>query len=47
MTEAKKTKTRAEIDAKDKWDLSKIYSSEELWEKDFESLKQEAPKLKE
>lgn len=45
MTEAKKTKTRAEIDAKDKWDLSKIYNSEDLWEKDFENLKLEAPKL--
>ncbi|NLZ49251.1 MAG: oligoendopeptidase F [Clostridiales bacterium] len=47
MAEAKKTKTRAEIDAKDKWDLSKMYSSDDLWEKDFEGLKQEAPKLKE
>lgn len=47
MTEAKKTKTRAEIDAKDKWDLSKIYSSEDLWEKDFENVKKEAPKLNE
>ena len=47
MSEGKKTKTRAEINDNDKWDLSKIYNSEDLWEKDFEDLKKEGPKLKE
>lgn len=46
MSEAKKVKTRGEICEKDKWDISKIYNSDEQWEKDFKSLKEEALQLK-
>ena len=47
MSEAVKVKTREEIDAKDKWDINKVYPSEELWEEDFKGLKEEAIQLKE
>ena len=34
-----KDKTRDEIDEKYKWDLSKIYISEDEWLKDYEYVK--------
>ena len=40
-------KKREEIREEDKWLVNEIYSSDEVWEKDFEELKTEAPKLKE
>lgn len=46
MSEAVKVKTREEIEAKDKWDINKVYPSEELWEEDFRKLKEEAVQLK-
>ena len=35
-----KDKTRSEVDEKYKWDLSKIYSSEDDWLKDYEYIKE-------
>lgn len=46
MAEAKKVKTREEINEKDKWDINKIYVSDELWESDFKHLKEDAVQLK-
>lgn len=40
-------KNRDEIKEEDKWEIRKIYSSNDEWEKDFTKLKEEAPKLKE
>lgn len=40
-------RARNEIEDKYKWKLDKIYSSEEEWEKSFEAIKKEAPKLME
>ena len=40
-------KKREEIREEDKWLVNEIYSCDEVWEKDFEELKTEAPKLKE
>lgn len=40
-------KKREEINAEDKWKVEKIYASLEEWEKDFNFLKEEAPKLME
>lgn len=39
-------KSRNEIREEDKWDIEKIYKSSADFEKDFEDLKKEAPKLK-
>ncbi|MDP4089814.1 MAG: oligoendopeptidase F [Bacillota bacterium] len=46
MAEAKKVKTRDEISERDKWDINKIYASDEAWEQDFKALKEEALQLK-
>lgn len=40
-----KEKLRSEIDEKYKWDLSVLYSNDSEWEKDYNSLKTEIPKL--
>ena len=45
--EDKVLKKREEIREEDKWLVNEIYSSDEVWEKEFEELKTEAPKLKE
>ena len=42
MSELKK---REDINDRDKWDLEKIYSTPELWEKEFERLKSESKSL--
>ena len=39
-------KSRNEIREEDKWNIEKIYKSSDDFEKDFEALKKEAPKLK-
>ena len=39
-------KSRNEIREEDKWNIEKIYKSSDDFEKDFEELKKEAPKLK-
>lgn len=39
-------KSRNEIREEDKWDIEKIYKSSDEFEKDFEALKKEAPKIK-
>lgn len=39
-------KSRNEIREEDKWNIEKIYKSSNDFEKDFEALKKEAPKLK-
>lgn len=44
MSELRK---REEIEEKFKWNINKIYSNIETWEKDFESLKSQAMKLNE
>lgn len=46
MTEIKKTRTREEIDDKDKWNIEKVYASIEEWEKDFTKLKERSAALK-
>lgn len=38
-------KNRDEIKKEDKWKIEKIYSSNDEWEKDFEKLKKDAPKI--
>ena len=45
--EDKVLKKREEIREEDKWLVNEIYSRDEVWEKEFEELKTEAPKLKE
>ena len=45
MSEVKRVKRREEISEQDKWDIEKVYSSTEEWEKDFSRLKGMAPKL--
>lgn len=45
--EDKVLKKREEIREEDKWLVNEIYSNDEVWEKEFEELKTEAPKLKE
>ncbi|PKR78351.1 oligoendopeptidase F [Halalkalibacillus sediminis] len=40
-------KTREEVPENLTWDLEKIFSTDEEWEKEFESLKQEYPKIAE
>ena len=39
-------KLRSEIDKQYKWDLSKIYPTEEKWNKDFEKLSVEMEQIK-
>lgn len=46
MTENKKISIRDDIKESYKWKISKVYEDEETWEKDFQELKNEAPKLK-
>ncbi len=36
---------RSEIKEEDKWDLTKIYQKEEDWEKDFQEVSKEIPKI--
>ena len=45
--EDKVLKKREEINQADKWTVNEIYPSDEKWEEEFKSLKEEAPKLKE
>ncbi|MCY6959342.1 oligoendopeptidase F [Clostridium brassicae] len=47
MNAVKDLKNREEISKQYKWDISKVYTSIEQWEADFELLKKEALKLKE
>ncbi|GAB6167751.1 oligoendopeptidase F [Clostridium carnis] len=47
MSESKVLKKREEIEERYKWKVNKIFSSDEEWEKAFQDLKEEAPKLKE
>ncbi|WP_055665616.1 oligoendopeptidase F [Desnuesiella massiliensis] len=46
MGEVKKLKTREEISSECKWDIEKVYATNEAWEKDFEILKKKAEKIK-
>ncbi|HSL86739.1 MAG TPA: M3 family metallopeptidase, partial [Bacteroidales bacterium] len=45
VTMSEKVKSRSEIDAKFKWKIEDIYASNELFEKELETLKKEAPVL--
>ena len=45
--ESKVLKKREEIQEQDKWSVNEIYSSDEVWEKEYKELQEEAPKLKE
>ena len=47
MEDNKVVKKREEINLEDKWKLEKIYAHEDAWEKDFNILKKESPKLRE
>ena len=47
MENNKTIKKREEIKSEDKWKLEIVYANEEAWEKDFNLLKEESPKLKE
>lgn len=47
MEDNKVVKKREEINLEDKWKLEKIYANEDDWEKDFNILKKESPKLRE
>ena len=47
MEDSKTVKKREEISLEDKWKLEEIYANEEAWEKDFNLLKEESPKLRE
>ena len=47
MSDLKVLKKREEIEAKDKWKLEEIFTSDEEWENAFKELKEEAPSLKE
>ena len=44
--EDKVLKKREEINESDKWSINEIYSSDEVWEKEYKELQEEAPKLK-
>jgi oligoendopeptidase F len=46
MAEVKKTRTREEIEEKDKWRVDKIYANNEDWEREFSLLKEQAPRLR-
>ena len=41
----KKQLTRNEVDGNYKWDLTKIYENDELWEKDYNKIKEEIKKI--
>lgn len=41
----KKLRTREEVPEKFKWNVAKMYATDELWEKEFEKAKQLVPKL--
>ena len=45
--ESKVLKKREEINTLDKWAVNEIYSNDEVWEKEYKELQEEAPKLKE
>ena len=47
MVDTKVLKAREEISEEFKWKLNKIYANDEVWEKEFEELKNESPKLTE
>ena len=47
MEDNKVVKKREDINLEDKWKLEKIYADEDAWEKDFNILKKESPKLRE
>lgn len=47
MEDNKVVKKREELNLEDKWKLEKIYANEDAWEKDFNILKKESPKLRE
>ncbi len=42
LTEVTRLKTRDEIEADDKWDIEKVYSTTKEWEEDFNKLKEKA-----
>ena len=44
--ESKVLKKREDIQEIDKWSVNEVYSSDEVWEKEYKELKEEAPKLK-
>ena len=44
--ESKVLKKREEIQEQDKWSVNEIYSNDEVWEKEYKELQEEAPKLK-
>ncbi|MCQ2419298.1 MAG: oligoendopeptidase F [Clostridia bacterium] len=45
MADTKKILERSEIKEQDKWAISDIYASDELWQKDLESMKELSEKL--
>lgn len=45
--ESKVVKKRSEIQELDKWSVNEVYSNDEVWEKEYKELQEEAPKLKE
>ena len=45
--DSKTLKKREEISEEYKWKLNKIFSTDEEWEKEFEVLKKESPKIQE
>lgn len=45
--ESKVLKKREEIQDQDKWSINEIYPNDEVWEKEYKELQEEAPKLKE
>lgn len=45
MGEVKKLKTRNEIEAKYKWNVEKMYATDQVWEEDFKKLQEIAPRL--
>ncbi|MFR7896259.1 M3 family metallopeptidase [Turicibacter sanguinis] len=47
MSQTMGLKSRNEIEEESKWKIDKVYASTEAWEKDFQAVKEKAPKLKE
>ncbi|MEG0773458.1 oligoendopeptidase F [Clostridium sp.] len=47
MSEVKRLRTRGEVPNKYKWNVAKMYSSDELWEEDFKKLQGLVPMLDE
>lgn len=45
MSEVKRLRTRGEVPDKYKWNVAKMYSSDELWEEDFKKLQGLVPML--